>query len=95
MHRKVKCKNKTDQNQELSVRDSFIGGGGGTKRGGNQIVNGFETPLKLTSDPTMILILTWLNALLHCSFKIEERHTSLVISFVYLIIHSFLSAFLH
>ena len=29
MHRKVKCKNKTDQNQELSVRDSFIGGGGG------------------------------------------------------------------
>ena len=34
MHRKVKCKNKTDQNQELSVRDSFIGwGGGGAVRG--------------------------------------------------------------
>ena len=31
MHRKVKCKNKADQNQELSVRDSFIGGGGAVR----------------------------------------------------------------
>ena len=42
MHRKVKCKNKTDQNQELSVRDSFIGGGGG---GGGGAVRGDEIKL--------------------------------------------------
>ena len=41
------------------------------------------------ADPTIIL--TWLNTLV---LKFEERHTSLLISFVYLIIHSFLSAFL-
>ena len=87
MHRKVKCKKKKQQNQEVSVRDSFMG-----ERGWNQIVNWFETPIKLTSDPTIIL--TWLNTLLHRSFDIEERHTSLVISFVYLVIHSFLSAIL-
>ena len=81
---------KAEQNQELSVRDSFMG-----EREWNQNnceIHWFETSFKLTSDPTIIL--TWLNTMLHRSFEIEERHTSLVISFVYLVIHSFLSAFL-
>ena len=87
MHRKVKCKKQNKIRNSVLAIHSWVKG--------NEIELWDSLVwdiLKLTSDPTIIL--TWLNTLLHCSFDIEERHTSLVISFVYLVIHSFLSAIL-